>query len=125
METEEHLTNPARHFVKDNFFVHDGPTNFLAEVTPAIMKELSKLYTNEERGRRHRLWPSGKKANFTIAFDKSGLVMRGVCFDLNTIGIWYHAGFPVHARIAYARYTCSTSFWRAKTASYLHLCDST
>ena len=43
-------------------------------------------------------------ANFTEAFAKSSLVMRGVCFDLNTIGIWYHAGFPVHARIAYARY---------------------
>jgi len=89
-------------FIKTAFQVHESDPNWLEEITQGIEAEVARVYTNEERGDRPRLFPEGRLANFSKCFNDSGLIMRGVLFDLNTISIWYHAGFPYHANVAFS-----------------------
>ena len=72
----------------------------LAPIDQRLQAELVVMYKDTPDGRA-RLWPSGAMAHFKGAAS-TGLDMRGCVLDLNTLGIFYHAGFKTIATLAFA-----------------------
>ena len=84
----------------EEHFHYEDMSAFLKTIEPELQAELTRFYIEAEGG-APRLWPEGAKAYF-VAAKETGLDMRGVCLDLNTIAVFHAAGFKVIAMLAFA-----------------------